>query len=283
MKTITSLILVVSFIVFAFPYRTIASAPSDYISCWNLDEASGDRVDSNATNSNDLSPNGTPGNTTGVVGSALDTSNTANTSLDITDAAQSGLDITGDISIATWINLDATEFYPPLVTKYLTTGNNRSYLFGIDSGSGHRPEFSVSADGTSSNLNVYEGDSTLSTGTNYHLAMTYDVSSETFVLYVNGSSAAFTQTLNNGTVTSIKDGTGAFFLGSRDGAGEEMDGWMDVTEIYDRVLSSDEVTALYNSGSGVACDDRAAAGEDPTYQTGVFNGNAILRGNAVIK
>jgi len=89
-----------------------------------------------------------------------------------------------------------------------------------------------------------------------HVVVTYDGSSNTsgVTFYVNGSSSAkgtaYANTLSNAiTYTNYSASIGA--RTSCSDRNTEWDGLLDNVRVFDRVLSSSEVTSLYNAGAGV--------------------------------
>jgi len=168
----------------------------------------------------------------------------------ITDASQTGLDITGDMSGEAWVKIKqlpstaGDDFN--IFSKYLSTGNQRSYRFFINDSS-DRLEFFASPDGTFTNFdneyfnNVVTSDDI---GKWVHLAFSYDVSARSIKLYKNGKLLSSTNA-NTGTVTAIQNGTGAFALGTYFNASATgfMDGHMKHVRIFDDIRTQSEIVA----------------------------------------
>lgn len=226
------------------------------ISHWKLEEASGTRVDAH-TSGNDLTDNNTVLQGTGIIGSCADYEKTNNEDLSITDASQTGLDITGDFSFSGWFNVEE-----------LASVNARQGMFGKSESVGSQRSYSVSYEETDKlTLRTYEDGTTSPTvaevtdaayfvsgdvGNWVYFAVSYDLSSGTTVFYKNGSSVASTKT--GTTITGIFDGTAPFELGDYN-SGSEFDGLVDECSIWSRIITSSEVSEIYNSGSGLAFDD----------------------------
>ena len=89
----------------------------------------------------------------------------------------------------------------------------------------------------------------LSVSTNYHVAVTHDVSSGTIlpVLYLNGVLQVLTSSgTASGTMGDDSDGT--VVIGAAMGASHyHLDGKIQDVRIYNRILSANEILALYNS------------------------------------
>ena len=89
----------------------------------------------------------------------------------------------------------------------------------------------------------------LTTGLWHHIAVTYDGSLATNdpVIYLNGETGA--QYDANGSGTMGDDSDGRLWIGGYTGmgAGEGTDGKLQDVRVYNRILSANEVSALYNS------------------------------------
>jgi hypothetical protein len=94
--------------------------------------------------------------------------------------------------------------------------------------------------------------------------MRYDASAGSVEYYVNGSIQGTTQT---GHVTNLKNSTGVFMLGRPDFnfAGQYFDGMMDEVGLWNKYISTTEITDLYNSGTGIPYD---AGGPPPSTNLG---------------
>jgi len=227
-----------------------ASLTTSLVSYWDLEEASGTRYDLHG--SNDLDDNNTVTGAVGKVGNASDFDFALSEYLSKADNAS--LSITGDISISCWVKLTtlpSTSGRMGLVTKSLSTGNQRGYALVLESNDKLR--FYAYENGATTEHYISESDAAAvvsgDLGNWLHISATLDVSTQTGVLYVDGSSIAQTP-LTNGTLTSIHDSTAAFHVGSYNGA-SYVDAAMDEVGIWTKVLTSTEVSDLYNSGSGL--------------------------------
>ncbi len=73
-------------------------------------------------------------------------------------------------------------------------------------------------------------------------------------LYLNGSQEVNHDVAKDGTLTE----TGGFVLGGhRAGTGRNFNGLLDECAIWERALTADEVSSLYNKGTGVVIDAAA--------------------------
>lgn len=82
-----------------------------------------------------------------------------------------------------------------------------------------------------------------------HIVATYDGDSAAngLTIYVDGSSATQT-TSDSGTYTAMENTTAALNMGRSERGSQYFDGKIDEVSLWDKELSSAEVTSLYNSG-----------------------------------
>jgi len=147
-------------------------------------------------------------------------------------------------TIVGWIKL--TDYVPgggsisSLVTKWLGTGNQRSYAFGV--GSTGVLKFPVSTSGAAAAMTVV-GTTTLALGQWYHIGVTADISTDVFKVYIDGKEDS---TTGSTTISSIFDGTAQVNLGTtKNGTDDKLNGQSDDIRIYNRVLSNTEIALLY--------------------------------------
>ena len=289
MKKTISLLLIIVIVTFFYPDKVFAVAPTDYVSCFNYNEASAGvgavtRIDSNTTNSNDLTDNNTTPSATGLVGDAIDPENANTEYLSITDATQSGLGFTGDFSWSMWIKPEsqpASTDQMGLVGKWAT--DDGAYIMTIWNNAGtYRVRTNLYDDGAPSTNVPVNFTTNLGTGVWKHLVWTVDVGATDSVgeLWVNGTS------VGSGTYTGVNAiNLSSGILGI--GGGYEgllwqtsFDGLRDVEEMYNRVLTGAEITQLYNSGAGVDCSGRGVVTTTPIIH---MQGDIQLQGDAIIQ
>lgn len=221
------------------------------VSYWELEEASGTRMDSHG--SNDLTDNNTVGQGTGIQGNCADLESANSEYLDISDGSQSGLDLGGDMAFSFWFN---AESFPAtshgVISKWLNNTSTSSAYF-------------VALGATYIELQLQNGTSTtsldkattFSTATWYHVVINYDISAGTVEFFVNGSSIGTA----SGGPASINNGNESFKIGVLRTGIWPFDGLIDEVGVWSKVLTSTEVTDLYNSGAGIPYD---AGGVAPT-------------------
>jgi hypothetical protein len=252
--------------------KSHASLTTSLVSYWDLEEADGTRYDLHG--SNDLTQNGTGGvdQATGKVGNAADFERGDSDYLSITDASQSGLDITGDISVSFWMKLESAPAFDTIysiLNKRNTGSSNGGYQIQYT----HFPSNTdtlqiVFYDGSSNTSSVAALDLNLSTATWYHLVITIDVSAPDIKVYLDGSDQSFSMSLTD--ATAIGDNAEEFRIG-RTAAGDYFDGQIDEVGIWSKVLTSGEVTDLYNSGSGLPYWDPDDVKNETTLSTSLVS------------
>lgn len=224
------------------------------ISFWSLDEASGNALD--AHGSNDLTDNNTVDSATGIIGNARSFTKANSEYFSHADNADLS---TGDIdfTFAGWANVSSYTGFPGILGK--DNGGSGEREYGLYTYSG-RFRWYVSDNGTSESTAVeFTG---LTTATWYF-----------FVVYHDSVNNIISISVNDGTPvtaahsTGINDGTADFRIGDVPYNNLYMAGQIDELGFWKRVLTSSEITELYNSGSG----------RDYSYISGGGGGNRRRR------
>lgn len=221
------------------------SISDNLVSYYKLDESSGNAADS--VGGNTLTNTGTLTYDAGKINNGAVFSSTGPKYLSIADASQSGLDITGDLSVCYWANLNVVNTYQHHIAKHDVV-SNFGYLFGLTNAGELR--VIISSDGTTQTIG--HSTTTISATTWTFICQTYDASAGTVKFYKNG--AYLTGEDVTDLPTSIRNNTAPFSLGLCFNGGsplEPMNGMMDEVGIWNKILSSAEITALYNSGAGL--------------------------------
>lgn len=221
------------------------------VSYWKLDETSGTRSDSHG--SNNLTDNNTVTYTASGKINNAGTFTAANSEyLSITDASQTGLDITTDLTISAWMYITSAptsgnEY--TLVSKLSGSSSSYGLRYFNNGGTLQLAAFMYDSSAPTTNIN-YNKNVTLSTSTWNHIVYTFKSSTSTAEFYVNGSSIG---TVTDASANDINNSTAKFTIGAAfEGANRFMNGNLDEIGIWSRVITSGEVTSLYNSGSGFA-------------------------------
>ena len=126
-----------------------------------------------------------------------------------------------------------------IVTQYHSPSNNRSWILQIRNGV---PRFVGCSNGSDSGSCKYATGTTLAnnSGTWYHLAGTWNGSK--LQVYLNGVADASTPP----TLTSLHSGARSIRLGYAAASGD-FNGTMDDVMIFDRALSPEQISAMYNN------------------------------------
>lgn len=217
------------------------SYATSLISRWRLDETSGNAADSHGSNA--LTAVNTPGSTTGKVGDAR-VFNSASTRY-FSVASNSTLQV-GDIdfTIAGWFQLTTKTTYRMLVAKD-DAASSREYTLYYDAGA-DRFAFVVFSGGTGATAKQVNADNlgSPSTATWYYVVAWHDSTGNVVGIQVNNGTPNTTA-----HTTGVFTGTAAFQIG-RYATAFPHDGYADDVSLWKRLLTTDEKTALYNSGSG---------------------------------
>lgn len=208
---------------------------------WELEEASGTRVDS--AGANDLTDNNTVTQAAGKVGFAAQFTAANSESLTIADNASLS---TGDIdfTLAGWIFQDTKTVYHGLAGKWTAAGNQREYLFDYDTAS-DRFRGVISADGITAVVVSANNLGSVSNATWYFIIFEHNATANTISIAVNNGIAD--STAHTG---GALNGTSAFRLGARDIAGTFHDGRIDQVGFWKRLLTAEEKIFLFNNGAG---------------------------------
>jgi hypothetical protein len=193
---------------------------------------------------------------TGKQGNAADIESANSEFLSITDGAQSGLDFGGDFSFSIWVKfetLPASGNVNNLLSKF-NLGTDGAYSFGLYNNAGTYYWRATVYDSTtpSENLSGNVGSAvTPSADTWYHVVWTFTESNYTSQVYINGTSIGTYQ--HTGYSGTMNNSAGPFKLGQLYAGGSDgfLDGLLDEIGVWNKVLSSDEVTELYNSGNAL--------------------------------
>jgi len=243
------------------PLLTHAQIPSDPVSCWPFDEASGVRSD--LYGGNDLADNNTVGVGTAIVaGNSADFERDNQEYLSITDALQTGLDLGvggSDFSVMGWVRFE-TNVFTGLVAKYnLPLDASYSLRKFADNTTEIWTDLSVNGSTISQNGGNLAGQTNWATATDYFIYFGYDASSGQMNFSVNDGTV-----LTVGSFpTSVHNGNANFTIGvGYVPGGEYMDGLMDEWSVFARQLSAGEITSMYNAGAGVPCVDLAPTPEN---------------------
>lgn len=230
-----------------------ADLATNLVSVW-LTDSSGLTTDLHG--SNDLTNSGVA-EVAGLQGDAGDFVQASSDYEYILDNAS--LSITGDFTWSVWIYIsalpgtDAVDIWG-LLSKWEPTGDQRSYGININEVADELI-VRISSDGTGGNQTVVRSTSAIVDSGDLnswvHLAVTVDVSAGAggITIYKNGSSVSTTTLANN--ATSIKDSTAQLQIGKWTNLAFYFNGKMNQVCIWSSVLTSGNISTLYNGGTGI--------------------------------
>lgn len=221
--------------------------------CWGMEDSG---------NESDLSSNGvTLTETSGTIPQSADKKfgtysrdfESGDTEYLIEAADGSATDITGanqNMSICAWVKPESVPSAGNrvwLAAKWNATGQHQYGITIYDRGGGAKAEFSLSFDGDTFNYDAV-GATTLSTATWYHICGVYNDTD--MRLYLNGSvdtnGASNPLSYNLG----IANKSAKFTTGTSEDLGSYFDGLIDDVCLFNRELSSAEVSDIYTNGCG---------------------------------
>jgi len=244
---------------------------------WKFDESNGNALDSSGNNN-------TLTNNNSITYSAGKINNGANIELDnsqffsIAYANQTGLGLTGDCSFSFWVKINQQ---PPstgetayfFFNKSNEAGGLRAYEVAYSNNSG---EYHLDFGKTVADVNDnYYAVTTLPVGSLAHVVITWKASTHTATFYVNNVVVG-TSTGSVGS-TSIDDEAtplqiGAYVDDSFPSGKFFLDGQMDESGIWAKVLTADEVSILYYGGVG----DQYPFNIKPTGGTIIIDGSYTI-------
>jgi len=245
------------------PPVTASTLLTSLYSVWNADTTTSTLDSSiygvyNGDNVNDTSGNARNGTnvggvtfTTGKVGNAF----TFNGSNYVSLPTNSLSSLTGDFSVSAWVNLASLTTRQCILANYISVGTPAADIRGFRVYYGATGTSNIGGirvdigDGTSNVVNLLSNNY-LTTNTWYHIVVTRKGSTGTNI-YINGSLVVSNSNTINPTYTTAYPtiGTAQYVLNSFDwymSNGSKLD----AVTIWNKKLTDDEITQLYNIGSG---------------------------------
>jgi hypothetical protein len=225
---------------------------TNLLAYYKLDESSGNRAD--AHGSFTLTDNNTVLSATGIINSGSDHIKANNEYLSNTSFGASVS--ANDWSVSLWYNFPSV------------TGQT---VFGLRPSSGAANLIQIETDPTISQVRLIVRNSSNVTRKDYnnttapadawnHIVVTR--TGDTVEMYVNGSNASTTKSTNATLVMTSTART--LYIGAELSASNVADGVIDEVGFWNRLLTSTEVTELYNAGAGLAYPFSGGGGGAPT-------------------
>lgn len=218
------------------------------VSYWKFNESSGNASDS--AGSNTLTNNNTTTYVAAKIANGANLVRSSAQSFNITNAAQTGLGLTGSMSFSFWMNPSGgmNRSTVPCVLCKDNVQNTYALYLGDGGAGGTAPNlnylFRFFINGVEKNFAT-----TLTTGSWYHVVVTFNASNGAFNLYINNTNSS-SQTFAGSPIT-VNTSTQDFKVSSDGTAGRELDCVLDEFGVWSRDLTSTEVSTLYNSGNGL--------------------------------
>jgi len=233
---------------------------------WRL-ESNG--VDETA-NDNDLTAVGSPSHVTGKYGNGADLELNTPDYYHIADGDQTGLDLVGDFTFSAWVKVESLDAQMVIISKNDTGFDERSYDFRLNVAG--KPYLLLSDDGDTVDthyVTYITDDGHISVGTWVHVAVTFDISEEECIFYINGDVVSSGQLAGTTIGASLHNSSADFAIGARYNSGaiaNTFDGIIDDVAVFSRVLSGDEIRLLgweqRNITSSIGISDSSAGVTD---------------------
>jgi len=151
------------------------------------------------------------------------------------DGAASEIGTTGSVSM--WAKLETYAYTESMFSARIDSNN---YLWLFYHGGTNQTRFEIKGDGTEETL---ISSAAVENNGWHHFAFTWDTGDDQSALYIDGSS------VDTGTAAALDGTQSGIDFGKRRGmAWEQFEGNMNDIALFDDVLTSGEVSTIYNSG-----------------------------------
>jgi len=206
------------------------------VSFWKFDESSGNAADS--VGSNTLVNNGSATFVSGLINNAAHLVRASSQYFKV--SSNLGIAGNGDITISMWVKFTASASSPfNFVFDFRSTSGADKRLGLLYFYNGGSPKLEV--DNAEGYIDYNADPGTI----NYHHILVTRSSSGVAELWVDGVSIGTASQTGGGGASD-----NAFYVGAQSGGGNTNDANYDAVGVWSRVLSSTEITALYNGGVG---------------------------------
>ncbi len=214
---------------------------------WSFNEGTGTNAKDNATSQHN-------GTLTGATWTAGKISNAVNYDgvgdhVDANDPASMQFERTDSFSLQAWFYRNSTGSTENIIATGNAGGGDQGYSIRLNQTGGI--EFILTGTGVGSQLKITTINSTVLNSWQ-HVVVVYNGSSNPnqVLMYVNGTTEGFT--INTNTLSDTTIGTKLIFGAQDDGTVLEFTGGIDEIGIWNRSLTSEEVSLLWNNGDGLA-------------------------------
>lgn len=153
-----------------------------------------------------------------------------------------GFESSDSFTINTWVNRRTTGTTDFILDK--TNAGVRGYVLAFGSADS---KLNLALRNTlNTNQLSIASDMAFTTGTWYNILITYNGSNQEIHMYINGFEITYTKLVDNLNGTILNDGE--FRIGSRyNQAGTEFAGYIKEIQIFNRIITNQEISDLYNS------------------------------------
>jgi hypothetical protein len=204
------------------------------VSYWNCDEASGSVLDATENNHDGTVTNATQNQSGAVLGKCIDFDGDG----DYVDFGDNvAFEFADSFSISVWVNSDLGS--GGIIANYIGDPTYHGYKMLL-----YLSKANFFAYVTGDNIDVGGGTNIIDTDW-HHVVITFD--SEHVNLYVDGSTDMAEEDYTN----TLDYPAGSHLRLGGDNTDQDYDGQIDEVGIWNRALTSSEITELYNSGTGL--------------------------------
>ena len=219
---------------------------TNLVSYYKLDENAANTTvaDSHGSNTGTSSTNTSNLSVAGKINDAFSFVSANSEKVAIAD--NSSLDILGQMSISAWIKRASTDTIHQILSKREATEQAGAWAFAILSGG--QIQFTLYSGSAASQYT--RATDTISDINWHHLVFTFDDTTHTSKIYVDGSEvSAYTNLITSNDLSATTHPMAIGFSGQ---SPEYSNGTSDEIALFDTTLSQQDITDLYNSGNGLA-------------------------------
>lgn len=157
----------------------------------------------------------------------------------------------GNASISAWVDLPNSNQFGPILCKRLTSGAFTNFNLAVTGStfatSGKRIGISLAGSNGGSRTTITNAD--VADGNPHHVAVTWNATTGTITIYIDGSAVAATSS-SSGSWPTI-DNTDTMYIGNNNGTAYLTADYVDDVRFFvGTAISATQVSYLYNSGNG---------------------------------
>lgn len=216
------------------------SLTQDLMAYWKLDDLTSPTVDSSGRG-NDLAVSGSVDTATGILSNSAAPQQSGVNLMYLLSGNTDTVFGDESFSLSGWVYFDRTDVVQYILSKYTSVTSDSEYRIRYES-STQRFVFRVYSGASTVDV-VANNFGPASINTWYHVTAWYDATADQLGLAINGVSDTTSH------AGGINSNTNQFILGAYYG-GTEIYGRVDEWGVWRRALSTDEISQLYNSGTG---------------------------------